>query len=203
VTVPDPFAAGDLCVGRDRALARLITLLGAGNSVLLLGGVRSGKTRLAAQLTEESLGRQVLWADTRGWDTDTVQTALGGLRTVLEKREPGSYETATRESVTKAAKVVGPFTLVIDDADRLLRRAWCGDFFSLLRFFDDTELRTDISILLIGGPVLADYKDRENHNSPPLGNATVIPLEPLDDAAVRSLIDLMEPALRPSLSTVV
>ena len=200
--VPDPFAAPDLFVGRDHFVARLTTLLSVGNSVLLLGGKHTGKTRLASRLTPEGLGRQILWADTHGWDTSTAQTAFGDLRTVLEQREPGSYATASREAVTKAAKMVAPFTLIIDDADRLLRHAWCGDFFSLLRFFDDTALRTDISVMLIGGPVLADYRDRENDNSPPLGNATVIPLEPLADTAVQSLIDLMAPDRRPELSVV-
>ncbi|MFG1991858.1 AAA family ATPase [Actinoplanes sp. NPDC048988] len=198
----DPFGPDGRFVGRSALLDRLAELLGTANSVLLVGGAGSGKTTLARRL-ELPGDRQLFRADTHGWDLESVRTAFGALRSVLEGRDAGAYAEASRQEVHRAAELVAPFTLVIDSADRLLQHTgWCGDFFSELRFLDESMLRSQVSFLLIGGPVLAEYHDRENDNSPPLGTASTVPMTPLPADAVQELIDILPGTRRPSLSEV-
>jgi hypothetical protein len=85
-------------------------------------------------------------------------------------------------------------TLVVDEADRVLLVPWGAGFFSFLRWLDDTHLRGDISILLIGGPVLALFRDPDDRGSPPLNTAELRFVDPLDHEAVTRLVSLADPA---------
>jgi hypothetical protein len=198
----DPYGGEGLFVGRTELLRDLGERLADGKSVMLTGGAGSGKTAVARRLELPDRRWRLLRADAHGWDTASLTTAFGALRGVLEEQSSGTYDTATREQTSTAASLAVPFTLVIDGADRLLKHSWCGDFFSQLRYWDETLLRAQVSFLLTGGPVLTEYQDRENDNSPPLGTAATVPMTPLPAPAVRELIDALPAAVRPALPEV-
>jgi hypothetical protein len=201
VTV-DPYGRDGLFVGRDDLMRDLSEQLGSANSVLLTGGAGSGKTAVVRRLRLDAPKWQLLRADAHGWSTESLATAFGALRSALENRENSDNGETTRDKLREVATNVAPFTLVIDGADRLLRHSWCGDFFSELRYWDETLLRSRVSFLLTGGPVLAEYQDRENGNSPPVGTAATIPMTPLPATAVQELIDALPTGVRPTLSEV-
>lgn len=186
----DPFLSPDLFVGRRSQLAELGGLARQGQSILLVGGRRAGKSTLVRQLRAESVSRSLVHADASGWDLSTERSALGGLRSAIEDRPQTAYLEATRDEVVTALQQIRPLVLVVDEADRVLRTAWCSGFFSFLRYLDDTLLRSHISIVLVGGPVLMLFRDPEERGSPPLNTAHPIFLDPLDDPAVDQLIGL-------------
>lgn len=186
----NPLLAKDLFVGRHDLLARLCALARQGYSVLLIGGRRAGKSTLVRQLTDGNTGRSVIGADASGWDLATERSALGGLRSAIEGRPQTAYSEATRDDVLTALQQLVPVVLVIDEADRVLQTAWCAGFFSFLRYLDDSLFRSQISIVLIGGPVLRLFRDPEDRGSPPLNTAEQLFLDPLDDPAVDELIAL-------------
>ena len=109
---------------------------------------------------------------------------------MIEGRPETAYPAATRGEVVHALAAAAPVALVIDEADRVLLTGWGGGFFAFLRWLDDSHLRTDIAILLAGGPVLVLFKDPDDRGSPPLNTAELRYLEPLDPAAVSDLAEL-------------
>ncbi len=185
--MPNPFYSRDLFVGRDAQLSQLADMLGQGQSALLIGGRRAGKSTLARHLTEDSVGRTLIRTDVSGWNAQSEERALGSLL----NRMTGKSETVRNETdhdgMTEALKARCPLAVVIDEADRILGLAWGSAFLSYLRFLDDTELRADIGILLIGGPVLAAFRDPFNQGSPALNTAELVHLDPLDRAGVERL----------------
>jgi energy-coupling factor transporter ATP-binding protein EcfA2 len=191
----DPFAPDETFVDRTELLAHVSGLLRGGQSVLLIGGAGSGKTALARHLDFQRLGPggeawQLLRTDTQGWDLDSVKTAFGALRGVLEQQDSGTYPESTRKLLHEAALHVAPFTVVIDGADRLLECSWRGTFFGELRYLGETLLRLQVSFLLIGGPDLTEFQT-DGPDLQPLFMATTVPMVPLPPEAVQELIDAL------------
>jgi hypothetical protein len=187
---PNPFRTGELFVGRDKDLRRLEGILGQGQSMLLIGGRRAGKTTLSRQLAGSRMRRTLVLTDVTGWDLTSMESSLGALREAIEGAPTGTYATAATHDVTQALEATAPITLVIDEADRLLLAPWGPLLYYYLRWLDDTKLRSGISILLIGGPVLILFKDPDDKGSPPLNTAEPHYLSPLDLAAVAELARL-------------
>lgn len=192
----NPFLSSRLFVGRDKQLVQLTRLLRQGQSTLLVGGRRAGKTTLARHLSSDTIARALVFTDVAGWDLTSEATALGGLRSAVEAKPESMYDHATRNDLVSALDAIGPVALVLDEADRVLLAPWAASFYSFLRWLDDTYLRGDIAILLIGGPVLAQFKDPEDRGSPPLNTAELRYMEPLDREAVAHLASLTNGADR-------
>lgn len=190
----NPLLSPDLFVGRDRLLNQVTRLLRHGQSTVLIGGRRAGKTTLVRQLTSYAMERAAVFTDISGWDWTTEQTALGGLLSAVTGNPKTIWNQATRADVIDALDSVRPLTLAIDEADVALRHPWGPSFYSFLRWLDDTYLRGDISILLAGGPVLTLFKDPDDRGSPPLNTAKPTFIDSLDRAAVARLTDLVPDA---------
>lgn len=180
---PNPLLAANLFVGRDTQLIRLTQLLRQGRSALLVGGRRAGKTTLVRHLSGDGLERAVVYTDVAGWDLTSEATALGGLRGAVEGKLETTYDHATRNDVASAIEAIKPIALVMDEVDRVLLKSWDASFFSFLRWLDDTHLRSDIAFVLVGGPVLALFKDPDDRGSPPLNTAELTYMDPLDRQA--------------------
>ncbi|MBX7266550.1 ATP-binding protein [Micromonospora sp. Llam7] len=187
----NPLLSPDLFVGREAELRQLTALLQQGKSTLLIGGRRAGKTTLARQLSSDGLARRLVRTDAAGWDLTTEASALGALRSAVEHRPETTHQQATRSEIVRALDHLRPLALVIDEADRLLQARWGPGFYSFLRWLDDTHLRSDISILLVGGPVLVLFRDPHDKGSPPLNTAEVRYIEPLDVVAVAKLVEIV------------
>ena len=192
----NPFLSSSLFVGRDKQLVQLTRLLRQGQSTLLVGGRRAGKTTLVRHLSSDAIARALVFTDVAGWDLTSEATALGGLRSAVEAKPESMYDHATRNDVVSALDAIGPVALVLDEADRVLLAPWAASFYSFLRWLDDTYLRGDIAILLTGGPVLAQFRDPEDRGSPPLNTAELRYMEPLDREAVAHLASLTNGAGR-------
>jgi hypothetical protein len=186
----NPLLSPALFVGRDQQSARLTQLLHHGQSTVLIGGRRAGKTTLARHLTSDGIDRALVYTDASGWDLKDEPTALGGLLSAVKGQPETAWDQATRSDVTTALAAVKPVALAIDEADRILLAPWAGSFFSFLRWLDDTYLRTDLAIVLIGGPVLMLFKDPDDRGSPPLNTAEPTFMDSLDQAAVEQLANL-------------
>lgn len=185
--MPNPYLSSALFVGRDSQLAQVAGILKQGRSVLLIGGRRAGKSTLARQLTTESVNRTLIRTDVAGWDLRSEAAALGALLSAVQRKQETVHIQATRYDVAVALHTLRPTALVIDEADRLLLAHWGPSFFSFLRWLDDTYLREDIAILLLGGPVLTLFRDPDDKGSPPLNTAEPKFLDPLDRTAVAEL----------------
>jgi len=191
---PNPLLAANLFVGRDTQLIRLTQLLRQGRSALLVGGRRAGKTTLVRHLSGDGLERAVVYTDVAGWDLTSEATALGGLRGAVEGKLETTYDHATRNDVASAIEAIKPIALVMDEVDRVLLKSWDASFFSFLRWLDDTHLRSDIAFVLVGGPVLALFKDPDDRGSPPLNTAELTYMDPLDRQAVAELVSMVNGA---------
>ena len=126
-----------------------------GQSTLLIGGRRTGKTTLARRVAIAGVERKVIFTDVAGWDLTSQATGLGALQSAVEGVPETRHKSAIRDDLIQALEEMREFVLIIDEADRLLQADWGPDFFSFLRWMDDTRYRTRVSIMLIGGPVLA------------------------------------------------
>lgn len=187
---PNPFWSGKLFYGRDNDLRRLVGILSQGQSMLLIGGRRAGKTTLSRQLTTDQLERNLVVTDVTGWDLNSMAASLGTLREAIEGAPPATYATADKHDITHSLEAVAPLTLVIDEADLLLLADWGPAFFHYLRWLDDFYLRGRISFVLVGGPVLVLFKDPDDKGSPPLNTAEPHFLSPLARPAVADLAQL-------------
>lgn len=194
----NPYLSNDLFVGRDRDVARLEALLRQGRSAILIGGRRMGKTTIARRLSPERVDRRTVLTDISGWHLDTEASALGCLLSTLRGRPEPTGTPATRAEVIGELETAGPIALVLDEADRVLTQRWGATFYSFLRYLDDTHLRGNISLLLIGGPVLALFRDPADRGSPPLNTAEIRFVEPLDPTAVAALVAIGSLAVDPA-----
>jgi hypothetical protein len=183
----NPFRSGDLFVGRKRDLGQVEGLLRQGQSVLLVGGRRAGKTTLTRQVSADRIQRTLVRTDVTGWDLTSMSSCLGALLSAIEGLPLTAHAAAERKDIVLALEATAPVSLVIDEADRLLLASSGPSFFSFLRWLDDAHLRSQISILLVGGPVLILFKDPDDKGSPPLNTAEPYYLSPLGRDAVAEL----------------
>jgi len=183
----NPFLDDSLFVGRHLVVAKLSNLVRHGQSLILIGGRRTGKTTLVRQLAAAPVGRKIIATDVAGWDLSTQASGLGALRSAIEGVRETHFASGTRHDVVNALDQLAECALFIDEADRLLQADWGPGFFSFLRWMDDTCYRTRISIILVGGPVLARFRDPDDRGSPPLNYTHLEFLEPLDSSALAEL----------------
>jgi hypothetical protein len=160
----NPFLKESLFVGRHSVVAQLSDLIRYGQSGILIGGRRTGKTTLTRQLAAAPVGRRVITTDVAGWDLRSQASGLGALRSAIEGVPETRYATGTRDDVVSALNQLTECALFIDEADRLLQADWGPSFFSFLRWMDDTCYRTRMSFMLVGGPALARFRDPDDRD---------------------------------------
>jgi len=188
--VVNPYRQRRSFVGRRSELAALSSLLGGGQSALLVGGRRTGKTTLLERLPEP--GRPIVRCDAAGWDLSSEAAVRDALATaVIQQRgAPAAQHAPSRADLEAVLAGAAPLILAIDEADRLLGEPWSGGFLSFLRYLDDSALRTSVGFLLAGGPMLAAYRSPDDLGSPPLNTAEPVFISPLARNEVAELAHL-------------
>lgn len=181
--IRNPFAGRGPFAGRQQELAEIREYLARGESALLIGGRRAGKTSLAEQLGDVERPLYQFDASSCSLESETnIIRALG--------RKLGG-DCGTRDELTALLWERAPLAIVVDEADQILAETWAGSFLSYLRHLVDKELRSELAILLIGGPALNRYKNPDDKGSPPLNTARRVYLQPLRRDARRQLAALL------------
>lgn len=177
-------------VGRQAELGALCEALRDGESVVLIGGRRAGKTWLVHKITEALIDRPVFFTSGDQLSFCDERNALRKLaKTVGLSWDPSWDEFYGREGFVDHVTMLGPIALVIDETDRLLNYEWAGRFLAWLRGLIETSaLGRTLSVVAVGGPVLNDYCNPDDRGSPVLNLARRLYLEPLDDEALRELL---------------
>lgn len=190
----NPFLESTLFVGRKTELARMTKKLARGQSTLLIGGRRAGKTTLLRQIRD--IGRRIVRVDASEWPLHSEEVIIRAISLAIGSPMESSLTGSTqlRERFTELLEAEAPVCLIIDEADRILGEPWAGSFLSFLRWLDDSRLQRRISFLLAGGPMLASYRNPDDLGSPPLNTADPVHLEPLDEDAIWELVAVVENA---------
>jgi hypothetical protein len=194
----NPYRMNTFFVGRHAEIAAVHDHLATGRSTLLIGGRRTGKTFLTSKLPD--IGRPLLLLDAGAWKLDSEADVLNEIGAGLDQFT-GQYEIDrpyTRGSLVERLKQIGQIAIVIDEADRMLSEPWAASFLSYLRWIDDHALRSLIAFLLIGGPSLSEYRNPDDHGSPPLNTADPVYLEPLNPLDVSKMIVNLPTEVSPS-----
>ncbi|HEX9731342.1 MAG TPA: TIR domain-containing protein [Thermoanaerobaculia bacterium] len=179
----NPFIHSQLFLGRQRELERLRRNVAHGESTLLIGGRRAGKTRLLAQLDERD--RAIARTDVGEWTLGDETLAIRAFGRALE------VDCSTRDELFDAFRRAGPVALVIDEADRLLGEPWAAGLLAWMRWLIGPHgLGPQVAFVLAGGPVLSGYHNPEDNASPPLNLSERLYLRPLDRQACQAFIEV-------------
>jgi hypothetical protein len=174
-----PYLGRGFFVGREQELEEVEEYLSLGESALLIGGRRTGKTTLAEQIGD--IGRPIHRVHAAAWRSDNEKNSIRAFSHLI------GCDCNSREELTAALEKYAPIALVMDEADLILAEPWAGSFLSYLRYLIDTKIRNGLAILMIGGPALNRYANPDDKGSPPLNLATKVYLQPLTRDARRKL----------------
>lgn len=170
-------------VGREHELGAVRKALRQGESVVLIGGRRSGKTWLLQQIGD--VGRPVFSTsgDKLAFEEE-VQALKKLTKTIGLSWTTGWDAFDAREALEDGLRTIGACALVIDEADRVLCYRWAGGFLAWLRgLMDSAGLGRAFAVVAAGGPVLDGYRNAMDFGSPVLNLSQRVYLDPLDDAA--------------------
>ena len=181
--MPNPFINSQLFFGRQDELQDLQRYLDNGESTLLIGGRRTGKTRLLQQL--ERRARSIFQTDVGAWELESERAAIAYLGQAI------GHDCQTRQQLFERLRALAPLAMVIDEADRILGQPWAPDFLAWMRWLIGPQgLGPAISFVLAGGPVLSGYQNPVDHGSPPLNLSERLYLRPLNRVSCVDFADL-------------
>jgi hypothetical protein len=186
----NPYRNNEFFVGRRAELDKIHKHVAVGQSSLLIGGRRTGKSFLISRI--ENVGRRLIKLDAGAWQLDSETVVLDKIGRAIDEhmgdKPPPPEVLYSRTTFEARLKSAVPLAIFIDEADRMLNQPWAGTFLSYLRWVDGTFLGPQIAFLLVGGPTLAEYRNMKDGGSPPLNTADPIFLEPLATAEVAEMI---------------
>jgi len=178
----NPYSGSRLFIGRQRELSRLVRSCREGESSLLIGGRRTGKTRLLDRLRQEELHRPYYLTDAGEWQLHTEADAIAKLGQTVGRT------CASRDELLAAFRAVSPFCLAVDEADRLLGEPWSASLPAWLRWLIGSHgLHTEAAIILAGGPVLVGYEHPDEKGSPVLNISRKIYIRPFESADIHAM----------------
>jgi hypothetical protein len=177
-------------VGRKHEMSALQAGLRRGDSMVVIGGRRSGKTWLVRRIRSEDVHRPVYFVSGDKLVFAAEDLALKKLAKTLGIAWDHGWDVFdAREAIEEALRAIGECALIVDEADRILGLAWAGGFLAWLRSLIDTAgLGRSLAIVAVGGPVLDHYRNPQDHGSPVMNLAHRLFLAPLDREAVRELV---------------
>lgn len=159
----NPYANAGTFVGRHWERERLRRFVSRGESCLVIGGRRAGKTMLLDHMEESELGRRIYRTDVGKWRLHDEASAIGQLGEAL------GVSTTDRDALEAALRARAPLCLVVDEADRMLREPWSGSLLAWMRWLIGSQgLYTELSIVMAGGPMLLGYEHPDEVGSPVL-----------------------------------
>ncbi len=182
MTKKNPFVNSRLFLGRQQELEKLRTSLAQGETTLVVGGRRAGKTRLLAQL--DSRDRAIGRTDVGAWTLEDEASAIRAIGAAI------GAECRDRDGLRDALRQAGPVAVVLDEADRLLGEPWAPGLLAWMRWLIGSNgLGPQVAFVLAGGPVLVGYRNPADNGSPLFNLAERLYLRPLDLDACRDFID--------------
>lgn len=180
----------DRFVGRKREMAALRAALRQGDSMVVIGGRRSGKTWLVRRIRDADVGRRVFFLSGDKLALPSEDLALKKLaRTLSVAWQTGWDVLDARDAVEDGLRSIGDCALIIDETDRIIGSSWADGFLAWLRSLIDTAgLGRSLAIVAVGGPVLDHYRHPQDRGSPVLNLAGRLFLDPLDHDAIHALV---------------
>src|ERR1044071_3501709 len=154
-----PYLGRGFFVGREQELEEVEEYLSLGESALLIGGRRTGKTTLAEQIGD--IGRPIHRVHAAAWRSDNEKNSIRAFSHLI------GCDCNSREELTAALEKYAPIALVRDEADLILDDPWVGRFRSYLRYPIDTKIRNGVAMWISRGPALNRYSIPDDKGSPP------------------------------------